>query len=105
MSYTAVAKMKRLRGAILQLLQTNHDEQKTRFDATALWTALVRGLGFDASRNEVKTTLQDLCDRGYVRYKDKKNNDTGEVTIWQIEMTAKGRDLVEETIEDAAVEL
>ena len=105
MSYTATAKAKRLRGAILELLRTNHDGQQARFDSTSLWSALVRGLGFDASRNEVKTTLQDLCGRQYVIFQEKKNKDTGEVSIWQIELTPKGRDLLEETIIDAAVEL
>ena len=105
MSYIATAKAKRLRGAILKLLQTNHNQQSTRFDSTALWSALVRGLGFDASRNDVMTMLQDLCGRMYVVYKEKKNDDTGEVRIWQIELTPRGRDLLEETVEDAAVEL
>jgi hypothetical protein len=105
MSYTAAAKTKRLRGTILQLLCTNHDAQASRFDATALWSALVRGLNFDASRNEVKTVIQDLCGRGYCTCKERKNLETGEVFLSQIELTPKGRDLLEGTIEDPAVEL
>ena len=105
MSMMAAAKMKRLRGAILQLLCTNHDAQSSRFDATALWSALVRGLNFDASRNEVKTILQDLCGRGYCTCVERKDKNTGEVWISQIELTPKGRDLLEETITDPAVEL
>jgi hypothetical protein len=105
MSHAAAAKAKRLRGAMLQLLRTNHDGQATRFDGTALWSALVRGLGFDAGRNEVKTMLQDLCQRGYVTCKEHKDRDTGEVRFTQIALTPRGRDLLEETIEDPAVEL
>lgn len=105
MSYTGTAKAKRLRGAILELLRTNHDGQAARFDSTALWSALVRGLCFDASRNEVKTTLQDLRGRGYVNFAERKNLDTGDVSMWQIELTPRGRDLLEETINDAAVEI
>jgi hypothetical protein len=100
-----VARLKRLRGAILELLRDNHDRQWSHLDATALWSALLRGLRFDVSKNEVKTLLQDLGDRGYVRYIQQKDNDTGEVFLVQIELTAKGRDLLEETITDPAVEL
>lgn len=73
-------------------------------DITMLWSSLV-SLAFDASRNEVKTTLQDLNDRGYVRYKQVSDRDTGEVQMMQIELTARGRDLLEGTIEDPAVGL
>jgi hypothetical protein len=105
MSFTAIAKSKRLRGAILKLLCTNHDTQQGRLDGTALWSALVRGLGFDVGRNEVMTCLQDLKGRGYIDFVQKKDNRTNEVFISQIELCSKGRDLLEETIEDRAVEL
>ena len=87
------------------LLCTNHDQQKSRFDGVALWSALVRGLSFDVSQNELFTILQDLKDRGYVRFEQPKNKKTGEVAIMQIELCARGRDLLEGTIEDRAVEL
>jgi hypothetical protein len=90
---------------ILELLQTNHDQQRTRFDSSMLWSALVRGLGFDASENDVMTVLQDLCGRGYVKYTELKNLKKGEYRIVQIELTPKGRDLLEGTIEDPAVEV
>ena len=105
MSYGAVAKAKRMRGMILELLQTNHDQQGSRFDSSMLWHALVCGLGFDASENDVLTTLQDLHDRGYVDYREIRNLKKGEYRIVQIELKPKGRDLLEETITDAAVEL
>src|SRR5260370_9432333 len=103
MSYGAIAKSKRLRGVILELLQTNHDEQKTRFDSSMLWSALVRSLGFDASENDVITTLQDLRGRSYVSYTEIKNLRRGEYRIVQIELCPKGRDLLEGTITDPAV--
>jgi hypothetical protein len=105
MSYGAVAKAKRMRGMILELLQTNHDQQGTRFDSSMLWHALVCGLGFDASENDVMTTLQDLCGRGYISYTEIRNVKKGEYRIVKIELTPKGRDLLEETIVDAAVDL
>ena len=105
MNMMVTAKAKRLRGTVLMLLRTNHDGQATRFDATALWSALVRGLNFDASQNEVMTILQDLCGRGYITYRDSKDKKTGEVRIFQIELCPKGRDLLEETIVDPAVEI
>jgi len=105
MSYGAIAKSKRLRGMILELLQTNHDEQKSRFDSSMLWSALVRGLGFDASENDVITMLQDLRGRSYVDYREIKNLRAGEYRIVQIELCPKGRDLLEGTIADPAVEV
>lgn len=105
MSYGAVAKSKRMRGMILELLQTNHDQQRSRFDSSMLWSALVRGLGFDASENDVLTVLQDLSGRGYVTYTEVKNLRRGEYRIVQIELAPKGRDLLEGTIADPAVEV
>jgi hypothetical protein len=105
MSYGAIARSKRLRGMILELLQTNHDEQKSRFDSTMLWSALVRGLGFDASENDVITMLQDLRGRSYISYTEIKNQRRGEYRIVQIELCPKGRDLLEGTISDPAVEV
>jgi len=43
MSYGAI-KSKRMRGMILELLQTNHDQQKSRFDSSMVWSALVLAL-------------------------------------------------------------
>ncbi len=105
MSYGAVAKSKRMRGMILELLQTNHDQQRSRFDSSMLWSALVRGLGFDASENDVMTVLQDLNGRSYIRYTEIKNPRQGVYRIVQIELMPKGRDLLEGTISDPAVEV
>lgn len=105
MSVLNTAKTKHLRGTVLLLLRTNHDDQKSRFDSTALWSALVRGLSFDVSRNELKTVLQDLKGRGYVDFKQQKDLDNGTVYIVQIELCPRGRDLLEGTIEDPAVEV
>jgi hypothetical protein len=107
MSYTLVAKRKRLRGAILELLCTNHDKQESRFNSSALWSALVRGLGFEASKYEVFTMLQDLQARGYITYQlDQKRKDLdGEIRINNIELCPKGRDILEGTSEDPAVEI
>ena len=106
MSYTAAAKMKRLRGAVLTLLRTRHDNRESKMDSTALASALVRGLGFDVSRNEVKTVLEDLCDRGYVSYKEVvPDKESGAVYIVHVQLSSRGRDLLEETITDPAVEI
>lgn len=105
MSYTAVAKTKRMRAVILEMLQKNHDEQKSRLDSSAVWSALVRGLGFDVSEKEVITLLQDLSDRAYLRYEEIKDVRLGLYYIVRIELSAKGRDLLERTITDPAVEL
>lgn len=105
MNYDKVAKTKRIRGVILEALQSNHDEQKSRFDSSMLWSFLVRGLGFDISENELKTVLQDLSGRGYIKFVEIKDQRKGLYWIVQIEMLPKGRDLLEGTISDSAVEV
>jgi hypothetical protein len=105
MSYSAVAKSKRLRRMVLELLQANHDAQQSRFDSSMLWSNLVRGLGFDASENDVITVLQDLHGRGYIKYEEIRNQRLGLYYIVRIELCPKGRDLLEGTITDPAVEI
>jgi hypothetical protein len=97
--------MKRLRGVLLKLLCTNHDEQASRFDSSALWSALIGGLRFDVPLNDVHTALQDLKARGYVTFEQRKDKKNGDIFITLIELCPKGRDLLEETITDPAVEL
>jgi hypothetical protein len=64
----------------------------------------VRDLGCDVGENELITVLQDLFDRGYVVYSEKKNRFTNRVEISLIQLTPKGRDLGERTTEDLAVQ-
>ena len=104
MSYGAVAKSKRMRRVILELLQTNHDEQGSRYDSSMLWSVLVRSLGFDVSLNNVTTVLQDLHGRMYIRYDEIRDQKQGLYYIVKIELTPRGRDLLEGTITDPAVE-
>lgn len=104
MNFSAVAKSKRLRGIVLGLLQTNHDRQQSRFDSSMLWSNLVR-IGFDVSENDVITLLQDLQARGYIKYEEIKDQRMGLYYIVRIELCPKGRDLLEGTITDPAVEI
>lgn len=97
-------KARRLRGAVLTVLCANHNRQGHRLDDVLLGGAL-QGLLFDISSNDVLTILQDLKDRDYVRYVQRRNWLTGRMYCEQIEITARGRDLVEENIKaDPAVE-
>ncbi|MFC6645460.1 hypothetical protein ACFQBQ_07645 [Granulicella cerasi] len=74
MSFDIAAKNKRLRRVVLMLLCTNHDQQKSRFDSIALWSALVRGLSFDCSQNELVTILQDLKGRAMLTFSSAKTH-------------------------------
>lgn len=96
------AQNKRIRGAICEVLYARHQAQQSRVDHVALWRIL-RDLGCDVGENDVITQLQDLSDREYVKYDQKKNRWTNRVEISMIQLTARGRDLVEQTIHDAAV--
>jgi hypothetical protein len=97
-----VYKTTRLRGAILGLLYTRHNEQKSHLDSVALWSTL-NGLRFDVGQNEVVTILQDLKGRGYVNFEQEKNKYTNRVYCTLIELTPRGRDVVDELIVDPAV--
>ena len=94
--------IKRLRGGIVELLYTRHQAQQSRADHVTLWRML-RDLGFDVGEFDVITQLQDLNDRGYVKYAEQKDRFTNRVRISLIQLTSRGRDLREETISDPAV--
>jgi predicted transcriptional regulator len=95
------AQNKRTRAVIIELLNIRHSEQRSRPDHVLMWHMLL-DLGADASENEVLTLLQDLFDRGYVAYREEKDRRTSRVSISQIQLTPKGRDLIEGTITDPA---
>ena len=99
-----VAQMKRLRGAILTLVYTGHRDQRSRLDDVALW-GLMQDLQFDVGQDDVITLLQDLEERELLSFKEKKNRLNNRTEISLIQITPKGRDLVEGTITDAAVVL
>lgn len=97
-------KARRMRGAMLMVLCGNHNRQAARMDDVSIGRALM-SLLFDVSANEVVTVLQDLKDREYVRFVPRRNSLTGRTYLEQIEITARGRDLVEESSRpDPAVE-
>ncbi len=105
MGHIETARAKELRGNILDLLRTTHDGQHSHLTSSTVWNALVRGLGYDVTKNEVTTMLQDLGGRGYVTFQRHKNEIDGNVRLLELEITPKGRDLLEGTIKDPAVEL
>lgn len=94
--------IKTLRGGIVQVLYARHQAQQSRADHVALWRIL-RDLGFDVGEFDVITQLQDLSDRGYLKYDEQKDRFTNRVRISLIQLTSRGRDLFEGTIEDPAV--
>lgn len=102
MAMPDAAQHKRTRGVIIELLYGRHTAQQPRADHVALWRML-RDLGCDVGENDVLTNLQDLSDRGYVVYEQKKNRYTNRAEISLIQLTSKGRDLFEQTIADPAV--
>lgn len=94
--------MKRYRAVILNLLEANHRGQKSRMDHIMLAMSM-QSLGCGVGEYDVLTLLQDLCDRGYVRYDEKRNRLTNDTEISKIEITASGRDVLEETRKDGAI--
>lgn len=95
---------RRLRGEILKLVYENHERQNTRLDDITLAGVLER-LGFDVYVNLVQEILEDLCERGCVKYEEEKNRITGKKSLRKIQILPRGRDVIEKTISDAAVDV
>lgn len=95
---------KRLRGLIVEVVYIRHLNQQPRLDNVEL-AHILRDMGRDVAENLLLAQLQDLHDRGYMIYREDKNRITGRVTILQMQLTSRGRDLNEKTIEDPAVQI
>jgi hypothetical protein len=104
MSVVDTALKRRLRGLLLRLIYENHERQKHRLDDLTLWGALDR-LHFDTGRDEIRTLLQDLQERDCISFTPDRNLDTGKVALRQIMLRPRGRDLVEKTVTDPAIEM
>ncbi len=100
---TDVSQSKRVRGAIVDMLYVRHQMQQSRVDHVQLWHML-RDIGHDIGENDAITQVQDLGDRGYLTFTSTRNRFTNRTSITLIQLTARGRDLKEETIVDPAVQ-
>jgi hypothetical protein len=87
-----------LRATILQIVYDNHFKRNSRLRLTPLHGALER-LFFDISEDELVTVLEDLQERGCLTFTrdEKKWKKSRELVIGEIQITPKGRDLVEDT--------
>ena len=93
---------KRLRGAILEILNTRHQAQQSRLDHVALWHVLL-DLRFDLGENDLLTLLQDLYDRRLIAYEESRDRRTNRVSVFKLQLTPAGRDLCEGTSTNPAV--
>ena len=93
---------KRLRGAILEILNTRHEAQQSRIDHVALWHIML-DLRFDLGENDLLYLLQDLRDRQLLRYEETRDRRSNRVTIFKLQLTPQGRDLCEGTTANPAV--
>lgn len=86
-----------LRGTILQIVYDNHLKRNSRLRLTPLHGALER-LFFDVSEDELVTVLEDLQERSCLTFTrdEAKWKKSREVVIGEIQITPKGRDLVED---------
>jgi hypothetical protein len=104
MSAIAAERQRRLRGEILRLVRENHERQDSRIDDVTLAGVLER-LRFDVSVNMVRTLLQDMEQRGLLKFSQERDRVTGKVSIRAIEITPRGSDVLDGTIEDRSVEV
>lgn len=94
-----------LRAEILKAAYESHSLRLPRLSLVPLQTHLDR-LHFDVSEDDLATVLEDLKDRGYVSYERdevawRKHR---RLRIGKIQATPAGRDLVEQTKADPAVQ-
>lgn len=82
---------RQLRGLLLRLLFVNHNMQQRRLTSTMLDSVLKRE-GHQFTREDVVTQLQDLKDRGYVRF-EQVRMENYRVHLFNIEITSIGRDV------------
>lgn len=101
-SSAAVEHVKRIRGVILELVNEGHQSQSSRLNDVMVW-ALLQKMLYDVGQNDVVTILQDLQERGYLKFKEEKDRRTNVVRISLIQITPEGRDLLEGTEPDPAV--
>ena len=92
---------RQLRGLLLTLVYLNHNRQGGRLTSTVLRGTLQRE-GYQFSRPDILTILQDLKDRQFLRYEQMRDPEE-HAFIFNIEITARGRDLVDGMISDPAV--
>jgi hypothetical protein len=101
---TGPQQKRRLRGVVLKLIYENHEAQKHRLDDVTL-TGVLERLQFDVYVNLVREILQDLEERKLVSFHTERNRMTGTTAIRMIQILPGGRDIVEGTSTNAAVEV
>lgn len=92
----------RLRGSVLKMIYLNHRRQRPHLDHVML-CAVLRETGHSVGVNDVITVLQDLQDRGYLLFREMRNDYTNDIEISRIGITPAGRDVMERTKTDPAV--
>ena len=99
--------LKRLRGAILKLVNNRHVAQQSRADHIVLWHML-QDLRFSIGESELIAICQDLADRGWLKYEEVRDKDqhgrlTTRVSLFKLQLTPAGRDLCEGTTSNPAI--
>ncbi len=95
---------KRLRFVILQLIYEQHEKQRHRHSDVTLTGVLVR-LGHDVYVDLVRALLQDMKERELIDYDYSKDRQNGKLSIFNIEVRPRGRDLVEQEEDNPLAEI
>lgn len=93
---------RQLRGLILTMVYVNHNRQRTRLTSTVIGGTL-HSEGYQFSRQDILTMIQDMRERGYLRFQSMRDDDS-HLFIFEIELTSAGRDLVDGLRTDPAVQ-
>jgi len=96
------AQMRRRRGKVLKILQT---AAPLAIADAALLYRLLDDAGESMTIAQVHELLRDLKERGCLRYEQKRVPDAELPQVQWIRLEPKGRDLLEGTLEDPAIDL
>lgn len=99
-----LARTKRLRGHVLRYVYNGHRAQAMKSDDLMVWGFLM-DLGFRVGQKETIATVQDLCERGYLKCTEAFDEREGCTHLRAIMITPAGRDLVEKLKRDEAIEV
>jgi hypothetical protein len=95
---------RKLRREILRILSTTHAQQKSRLDDLAI-CHLLRQIAWDVDMNDIVTILQDMCGRGWVKYRQLRNVYMRRVQLLEVEILPLGQDVYDQVVSDPAMEV
>jgi len=94
--------MRRLRAVILEQVYVNHQKQFSHLNLIELGGSLER-IGWEVALRELVTACQDLKERRYLDFEERRSRWSGRTELIRISITPRGRNIVEGSEVDPGV--